>query len=132
MGSKRVLSLVVVDPGPGRREPDSGDDQPDQLLAVRELSRDGTQLFVRFVGEVTLVTIPVLSTALELEPGNAAEHQNVTEIVVDLRPVKFLCAAGILELVSAQQRSERAGVKLRIIADQWAATGPLRLLGLVQ
>jgi anti-anti-sigma regulatory factor len=130
VGSKRVLPAAVDDPG--RRKPGAGDDEAGRLLAVRELRRDGTQLFVRFVGEVTLPTVSLLSTALELEPGNAAEHQNVTEIVVDLRPVRFLCAAGMLELVNAQQRSERAGVRLRIIADQWAATGPLRLLGLVQ
>jgi anti-anti-sigma regulatory factor len=119
VGSKRVLSLVVDDSAPERGEPCAGDEQPDRLLAVRELRRDGTQLFVRFVGEVTLVTVSVLSTALELEQGNAAEDPNVTEIVIDLRPVRFLCAAGFLELVSAQQRSERAGVRVRIIADQW-------------
>jgi anti-anti-sigma regulatory factor len=131
VGSKRTLSLVVDHPIPESGEPGAGDDQTARLLAVRELSRDGTQLFVRFVGEVSLDTASVLSTALELEPTNAAE-QNVTEIVVDLRPVTFLCAAGIEELTHARQRSERAGARMRIIADQWAATRPMRVPGPVQ
>jgi anti-sigma B factor antagonist len=106
------------------------DDQPGRLLAVRELRRDGTQLFVRFVGEVGLDNVAVLATALELGPTNAGERQNVTEIVVDLRSVTFLCAAGVEELSRVRERGERAGVKLRVIADQWVAKRPLRLAGL--
>jgi anti-anti-sigma factor len=106
------------------------DDQPGRLLAVRELRRDGTQLFVRFVGEVSLDNVPVLATALEIGPTSAGERQHVTEIVVDLRPVTFLCAAGVEELARARERGERAGVRLRVIADRWAAKRPPRLAGL--
>lgn len=139
MGSECVLSLVDDDPGPvpssmagpGPRCRESAvpDDQLVHFVAVWQLRVRTRQLVVRVVGEIDLATAPSLATALELA-GNTAKSQDVTEIVIDLRPVSFVSAAGLRELVLAQQRSGREGIPLHVIADQRAVTMPLRLTGL--
>lgn len=95
-----------------------------------QLEVGGTQLRIRVVGEVDLETAPALAEACELARHHARKVAEVTEIVVDLRPVSFLGAAGLTELVHAHHRCLYDAVLLRVVADQPAVIRPLRLTGL--
>lgn len=103
--------------------------QPVPAVIAEQRRADGTQLVVRVAGEIDMVTAPTLAEALELAQRQTEKDRDVTEIVVDLRPVEFLSAAGLEVLVRAHDRGHDA-MRLRVVADQSAVTRPLRLTGL--
>lgn len=136
MGSNRPLSSrvdrpsPVAVPGPQRRATSGQADDIVHVAMVQGLHARDAQLVVRVVGVVDLVTAPSLATGLALALDNAARSQDVTEIVVDLRLVRFLSAAGLCELVRGHQQCRRSGIPLRVVADQRAVTRPLSVTGL--
>jgi anti-anti-sigma factor len=114
---------------PGERAGDVVDDVI-HVAVVRQLLAVDAQVIVRVAGVVDLVTAPSLATGLALALDCATAGQEITEIVVDLRLVRFLSAAGLGELARGHQQCRRSGVPLRVVADQWSVTRPLRVTGL--
>jgi anti-sigma B factor antagonist len=84
---------------------------PGQLLSVSSLpgARAG-QMVVEVTGEVDAYTAPVLDLCLRSQAG----RPGVREVVVDLRGVTFLGAAGITALARARQRCRTLGARLVI------------------
>jgi anti-anti-sigma factor len=66
------------------------------------------QVVVRVVGEVDTFTAPLLDGCLRSQTRRRGVH----EVVVDLREVTFLGAAGITVLARAQRRCRMRGARL--------------------
>lgn len=75
---------------------------PDACLQAR-CSRTSDVSICSLVGEIDLVTAPVLERALL-----RAEHVPVRSIVVDLSQVEFLAVVGVRTLLVAARRAARA------------------------
>jgi anti-anti-sigma factor len=87
-------------------------------------------LIIRVTGDLDLVTAPTLGDALDRAQHDASHHLGATELVVDLRSVRFLSAAGIRALADAQDACTGAGIRLRVVADQPVVTRPLTITGM--
>jgi anti-sigma B factor antagonist len=98
----------VAHPSAHRDGPDPG-----QLLSVRSLpgARTG-HVVVEVTGEVDAYTAPLLDVCLRSHAG----RRGVREVVVDLRGVTFLGAAGVTALAAAQRRCRMLGARLVIRA----------------
>lgn len=72
-----------------------------------EMIEERTQVLVRVVGELDLVTAPVLDRNLA-----GAISRGRPRVVVDLSAVSFLDVRGINSLVSADTAAEGAGTRL--------------------
>lgn len=133
-GRHEQMSAALSSPAPAAaspgHEPDIMAGQPVRLAVTGQRRSGGTQLLVRVAGEVDLATAPALAEALELTRRYARKVGGITEIVIDLRPVKFLSAAGLAVLARAHSRCHRDAVPLRVVADRRAVILPLRLTGL--
>lgn len=99
-------------------------------ITITRLPASGATLPVLVAGDIDMATAAALAEALELARHDAREIPDVTEIVVDLRPVGFLGAAGLRVLGDARDRCLLDAVVLRVVADQYAVTRPLLLTGM--
>lgn len=100
-------------------------------LVISLQSRENrTELIIRVTGDLDLMTAPTLSEALDRARRDASQNLGATAMVVDLRSVRFLSAAGIHALADAHDACTGAGMRLRVVADQPAVTRPLMLTGL--
>lgn len=127
MGMKPVLESFLTTPPPSADADNTVD-----VTVVRLPPAEETQLLVRVTGVIDLATAPSLATGLDRAMAAAAKRQALSEVVLDLRSVRFLSAAGLRELMGAHQRCGHDGIPLRVIADQWAVTAPLNLTGLAR
>lgn len=101
-----------------------------RLEITRSLRPDGTGLRFRVAGEIDLATAPALAREFGLALRDIRSARQVTRIVVDLRPVTFLGAAGLGELARAHGRFRDEGVVLLVVAAHRVVVRPLRLTGL--
>ena len=75
-------------------------------------------------GEIDTLTAPAFSAAAEelvVAPGEV--------LVMDLTEVRFLASSGLAVLISAAQRAEERGVRLRLVAASRAVRRPLEITG---
>lgn len=90
--------------------------------------RGETECLTVFVeGDVDLVT------CADLDSGLAEAERLVTagsRVVLDLRGVTFLGAAGLRVLVNSQRRCADRGVTFAVLATRRAVTRPIELAGL--
>lgn len=92
----------------------------------------GSRMTVRVAGEVDLVTAPMLKEALESAYLGVRTSRAHPELLVDLRGVSFLSAAGLSVLAILHVRCIADGLGMRIIGDQRAVRRPMELTGLDQ
>ncbi|GIE35391.1 hypothetical protein Ait01nite_084360 [Actinoplanes italicus] len=60
---------------------------------------------------------------------NAAEHHDVAEVVVDLRRVTFIAAAGVRALLRGRVATQRAGREFRVVNATGLVYQVLRISG---
>jgi anti-anti-sigma factor len=104
--------------------PDAG-----RLLSVTTLPgpRPG-RVVVEVVGEVDAYTVPLLEACLRSHTAQGG----IRELVVDLRQVTFVGAAGVGVLARAQERCRSLGARLEIrTGGRRRVLRPLALAGLV-
>ena len=90
------------------------------LLSVAALPGHApAQVVVEVVGEVSAATAPLLQLCL----GGQVNQAAVRELVVDLRRVSFLGAAGVRVLLHTRQRCEARGGRFLIRQRQRGAAG---------
>jgi anti-sigma B factor antagonist len=78
---------------------------------------------LRVIGEVDLLTTPLLETRLQESIDQCPRH-----LVVDLGGVTFVGAAGLRALVTAHQTARRVGVQLHLTGtDHRAVARPLEI-----
>lgn len=100
-------------------------------LVISLQSRENrTELIIRIIGDIDVVTAPTLGEALDRARRDASHNLGITAMVIDLRAVRFLSAAGIRALADAQDACTGAGIRLRVVADHSVVTRPLALTGL--
>jgi anti-anti-sigma factor len=75
----------------------------------------GRAQVVRAVGEVDVQTVGALAEQLDDAVRAAAADEGV--VIIDLCGVTFFGSNGLGELVACRQRCAKAGVALRIVAD---------------
>ena len=92
----------------------------------------GSRTTVRVVGEVDLLTAPVLQEALDSARRRLRASSAHPELLVDLREVSFLGAAGLSVLAVVQLRCVTDGTTMRVVGDQPAVRRPMELAGLRQ
>jgi anti-sigma B factor antagonist len=92
----------------------------------------GSRTTVRVAGEVDLLTAPMLKEALESARLSVRTSRAHPELLVDLREVSFLSAAGLNVLAVLHVRCVVDGLSIRIIGDQRAVRRPMELTGLEQ
>jgi anti-sigma B factor antagonist len=81
---------------------------------------------LRVIGEVDLLTTPLLETRLQESIDQCPRH-----LVVDLGGVTFVGAAGLRALVTAHQTARRVGVQLHLTGtDHRAVARPLEIIRL--
>lgn len=103
---------------------------PIHITITRRQSGRGTQLCVRVVGDVDLVTASALADALDGARHGLLKSPAPVEMVVDLREVEFLSASGIRVLMDAYDSCHENAIVLCVAADHSAVTRPLLLTGL--
>ncbi len=114
------------------RQTTTGFDSRPHFAATRKLDVDGTRMLVEVTGEVDLHTAPLLAQTLERARRDITAHAGVTEIVVDLRLVVFLSAAGLSVLARASHGCAQDDIAFRVAADQPAVIRPLTITRLDQ
>jgi anti-sigma B factor antagonist len=101
-------------------------DGSSDMLSVSR-GRQGAAVVVRFVGEVDLLSVDSVRTALTTALAEAtAPHP----IVLDLTGVGFLASAGLAELQVAHERAADQHTPLRIVATGRAVLRPLEVVGI--
>lgn len=90
----------------------------------------GSRATVRVAGEVDLVTAAALDEALERARLGVRAVVGFPELVVDLREVSFLSAAGLRVLDVVHVRCVDDGMSMRVVGDQRAVRRPMELTGL--
>jgi anti-sigma B factor antagonist len=90
----------------------------------------GSRTTVRVAGEIDLVTAPMLKEALESAYRGVRASRPLPELLVDLREVSFLSAAGLNVLAVLHVRCVTDGRSMRIVGDQRAVRRPMELTGL--
>jgi anti-sigma B factor antagonist len=103
-----------------------------RFAVTRKINADSTMMLVRVTGEVDLRTAPVLAEVLELARKDTGARADLEEVVVDLRGVVFLSAAGLDVLSRASIRCARDEIDFRVAADQPVVTRPLEITSLDQ
>jgi len=98
--------------------------ETNQLHVERRFA--GSAVVVRAIGEVDLVTAPLLDDHFDTATRLAAPP---APVVADLRDVAFFGSNGVSVLLEAQQRCRRRRTPLHVIADR-PVTRPLAVLGL--
>ena len=99
-----------------------------RLLSVTALPsvRPG-HVVVEVVGEVDAYTAPLLDACLATQ----TRRHGVATLIVDMRRVTFLGAAGVAVLARAQRRCRMRGARLPVLPDgRGRVVRPIRLCGL--
>lgn len=102
------------------------------FAVTRKINADCTKMLVRVVGEVDLLTAPMLAEVLELARRDTRSLADIKDIIVDLRLVVFLGAAGLAVLARASDSCARDDVGFRVVATHSAVTRPLTITRLDQ
>jgi anti-sigma B factor antagonist len=97
----------------------------DELTLTTQIGDDGA-VTVSVVGEVDGCTAPMLRSLLDTQ----LERQP-SELVLDLRGVRFLGSAGLAVLVGTQTSADARDIALRLIATTRPVTRPLEVTGLI-
>jgi anti-sigma B factor antagonist len=93
-----------------------------EMLVVDVEWRDGASV-VQLRRELDLATVDVLRATLD---GLGA----CRSLVIDMRGLSFIDSSGLHLLVELQQRAERDGLELRLVAPPAPVDTPIRLCGL--
>lgn len=94
------------------------------------LRDEDCRVTVVVVGGVDLVTAPVLREALERARLALEATRDRAELLVDMREVSFLGAAGLSVLAFAQILCIDDGTTMRVVGDQRVVRRPMELTGL--
>jgi anti-anti-sigma factor len=129
VGPKQVVAPFSTAPPPSA-DADDNDDNTVDITVVLLSPVEETRLVVHVAGVIDLATAPALAAGLDRAVADAMKRRALSEVVLDLRSVRFLSAAGLRELAGAHQRCWHDGIPLRVVADQRAVTIPLNLTGL--
>jgi anti-anti-sigma factor len=115
--------MLVLHPPVARFAPDPG-----QLLSVTTLpSARAGRVVIEVVGEVDTYTAPVLEACLRSQ----VTRRGLRQLVVDLRRVTFLGAAGVAVLARAQRRCRMRDARLVLrTTGRRSVLRTLRLTGL--
>ncbi|WP_448628656.1 STAS domain-containing protein [Geodermatophilus sp. URMC 64] len=97
----------------------------DALTLTTQIGQDG-EVTVSVVGEVDAYTAPMLRSVVDTEL-----ERHPSELVLDLRGVRFLGSAGLALLVQTQTSADARGIPLRLIATTRPVTRPLEVTGLI-
>jgi anti-anti-sigma factor len=108
------------------RSASSPSDSSSDLLSVSRVRR-GSAVVVRFVGEIDLLSVGSVRTALT---AALAEVTAPHPIVLDLTGVGFLASAGLAELQTAHERAADQHTPLRIVATGRPVLRPLEVTGM--
>jgi anti-anti-sigma factor len=92
----------------------------------------GSRTTVHVVGEVDLLTAPILQEALDSARRCVLASCAHPELLIDLREVSFLGAAGLSVLAVVRVRCVRDGTSMCVVGDQPAVRRPMELVGLRQ
>jgi anti-sigma B factor antagonist len=112
---------------PTRRRVTAGPHGP--TLSTRS-RRTGSFVTVRAAGEIDLVTAPMFQEILERARLGVRPARGHADLMVDLREVTFLSAAGISVLTLVHLECVVDGTTMRILGDHPAVRHPLELTGL--
>jgi anti-anti-sigma factor len=85
---------------------------------------------VTAIGEIDIVTAPALWVSLDETRRELRTISPGSTLLVDLRQVAFLSAAGLGTLLAFHSRCGADGTGMRIIADHPAVLRPLEVTGL--
>lgn len=114
-------------PGIAGHDGDGHHDGDGRLPAFRvDTVPEGDRTHVRPVGEIDIATAPTLEAAIRRVAATGSRH-----IVVDLREVTFMDAAGARVLVEARERTARHGDRLSLVPGPRPARRPLELTGAI-
>lgn len=102
---------------------------PAPTLSTR-LRGSGSLVTLIVAGDVDLVTAPVLQEALERARLAIEATSGPAELVVDMRAVSFLSAAGLNALAFAHILCVDDGTTMRVVGDQRVVRHPMELTGL--
>jgi anti-sigma B factor antagonist len=94
--------------------------------------RTGAQTTVHVTGEIDLHTASALETALERARLDVLAPFGHPDLLVDLREVSFLGAAGLRVLAVVHLRCVADGTSMRVLGSQRAVLRPMELTGLQQ
>ena len=100
--------------------------RPEQFLTIDARPRSDSQVVLDVVGRVDASTTPLLRACLRTQLSRAV----LRELVVDLRGVDFLGAAGVAAIVEAARRGGERGLRFRLRAHG-RVLRPLEEAGLV-
>jgi anti-sigma B factor antagonist len=101
----------------------AGSDVSEFLDTAFSRPRPGT-VVLAVGGEIDTLTAPEFTAAAEelvSAPGEV--------LVMDLTDVRFLASSGLAVLISAAQRAEERGVRLRLVVTSRAVRRPLEITG---
>ncbi|WP_447007871.1 anti-sigma factor antagonist [Saccharothrix isguenensis] len=90
-------------------------------------TRTGDAVVVRAVGEIDVVSAPVLAAALR---AGCAAVRRPHPLVVDLTGVRLFSAAGLAVLATTKRQCLDRGVPLRVVATHRGVLRPLRVTGM--
>lgn len=90
----------------------------------------GSHATVRVAGEVDLLTAPLFKETLESVYLDLRAGRAQPELLIDLRGVSFLSAAGLNVLAVLHVRCVADGLSMRVVGDQEAVRRPMELTGL--
>ncbi|OLR94804.1 hypothetical protein BJP25_09220 [Actinokineospora bangkokensis] len=80
-------------------------------------SREGSELTVVAVGDVDLLSAPLLDRPVT----QALDGGGVTRLVLDLRKVTFLASSGLAVLAEAHDRCDKLGVDYQVVVREGSA-----------
>ncbi|MCK2245066.1 MULTISPECIES: STAS domain-containing protein [unclassified Crossiella] len=110
---------------PATHEP--GEPQHSQQMLELSTRSAGDALVLTAVGEIDLLTVDALRTAL---------HDQLTAapplLVLDLGGVSFLASCGLAALVEFERAATEKSVKLRLVSTARSVTRPLEATGLLR
>jgi anti-sigma B factor antagonist len=103
----------------------AGEFDEDALTLTTQIARD-SEVTVSVVGEVDAFTAPMLRSVADTQL-----KRHPSELVLDLRGVRFLGSAGLAVLVETQTSADARGIPLRLIATTRPVTRALEVTGLI-
>lgn len=96
----------------------------DRFGATVDVEQRGSALVLHVVGELDLVTTPILS-----EASNTALQSRPPVLVIDLTGVTFLASVGMSAIVAAHEAGGET-TKVRVVGGSRDTLRPIRVTGL--